>query len=111
MNAAARLMHQNVLSRGWVVSVLLSKAQFSFFMLIAATLLSALSVVYVSYSTRTLNATIQQTFSERNRLHMQWSQLLLEKSTWIIQARVQNIAENKLDMIIPTNKSVVIVNE
>ncbi len=44
-------------------------------------------------------------------LHVQRGQLLLERSTWMMQARIQPIAENKLGMIIPDHKSVVIVHE
>ncbi len=111
MNAAARLLNQGALSRGWVMSVFLNRTQVILFALIVVTVMSALSVVYVTNTARTLNAGIQQTLTERDRLHIQWGQLLLEKSTWVMQARVQNIAEGKLGMMVPDHKSVVIVNE
>jgi cell division protein FtsL len=111
MNTAARLLNQNVISRDWVVSVLLTKTQLLMGTLILAVLTSALSVIYVTNTSRTLNASIQQTLAERNHLHIQWGQLLLERSTWIMQARVQNIAEGKLDMVLPDSKTVVVVNE
>ena len=110
MNTAARLLNQNTVSRTWVVSFLLSKTQISFIVLIAAMLASALSVVYVSNEARTLQANIQQTVAERQRLHVEWSQLLLEKSIWVTQSRIQQEASGKLDMIIPDSKSVVIIN-
>jgi cell division protein FtsL len=111
MNAAARLLKQGNLSRSWVISVILTKTQFSSLMMIAAVLISALSMIYVTNSSRSLNASIQQTLMERNQLHIQWGQLLLEKSTWITPARVQHIAEEQLNMVVPDSKSVVIVNE
>lgn len=111
MNAAARFLSQSTVSRTWVVSILLSKAQFSLFTLIVSTLISALSIVYVTNTTRSLNANVQQALAERDHLHVQWGQLLLEKSTWIMQARIQQIASHKLGMVIPNSKSVVIVNE
>jgi cell division protein FtsL len=111
MNAAARLLSHGNLSRSWVVSVILSRAQFSSLVMIIAVLVSALSVVYVTNTARCLNASIQQTLAERNQLHIQWSQLLLEKSTWITPARVQQVAESNLGMVVPDNKSLVIVNE
>lgn len=111
MNSAARLVSQSTLSKAWVFSVLLSRKQFVLFGLISAVLISALSIVYVTNTTRSFNAALQQILTERDRLHIQWGQLLLEKSTWIMQARVQQIAEDKLGMVIPNNKSVVIVNE
>jgi cell division protein FtsL len=111
MNAAARLLNQGSLSRGWVITVFLNRTQFAMFALITCVLLSALSVVYVTNASRSLNANIQQILTERDQLHIQWGQLLLERSTWIMQARIQHVAENKLGMMIPDNKSVVVVNE
>lgn len=111
MNTAARLLSQNTVSKTWVISFLLSKAQFSLYLLITSVLISALSIVYVTNTTRSLNANLQQTLTEREHLHIQWGQLLLEKSTWITQARIQKIASDKLDMMIPNSKSVVIVKE
>jgi len=111
MNAAARLLSQSTVSRTWVVSVLLSKAQYSLFVLILGVLVSSLSIVYVTNVSRSLTATTQQAFAERDRLHVQWGQLLLEKSTWLMQARIQQVASDKLGMVVPDSKSVVIVNE
>lgn len=111
MNAAARFLNQGVLSRGWVMSVFLSRSQVMGFGLVVSVLISALSVVYVANTTRSLNAGIQQTFADRDKLHVQWGQLLLEKSTWIMQARVQNIAEGRLGMVVPNSQSVVVINE
>ncbi len=111
MNAAARLINQGSLSRSWVVSVVLSKMQFSTLVLAIAVLVSALSIVYVTNTSRSLNAYVQQTLVERDQLHIQWGQLLLEKSSRITPVRVQTIAESHLNMVVPDGKSVVIVNE
>jgi cell division protein FtsL len=111
MNAAGRLMNQGVLSRGWVVSIVFHRTQMPLVCVVFAALVSALSIVYVTNSSRGLNADLQQALLERQQMHVQWGQLLLEKSTWIMQARIQNVAEDKLDMVMPNNKSVVVVNE
>lgn len=111
MNTAARLVNQSILSRGWVISVFLKKSQLPLLAMVISVLLTALSVIYITNTTRSLNANIQQTLAERERLHVQWGQLLLEKSTWIMQARIQNLAEGKFGMLIPDSKSVVVVNE
>jgi cell division protein FtsL len=110
MNAAARLFNQGVLSRGWAVSVFFSKAQVSTIVLIIGVLASALSIVYVTNNTRTLNAGLQQTYYERDQIHNQWGKLLLERSTWMMQARVEQIAEDKLGMFMPDSKSIVVIN-
>lgn len=111
MNAAARFISQSGASRTWVVSVVLSKIQYSSIVLIAAVLMSALSIIYVTNSARTVNADLQQALAERDQLHIQWGQLLLEKGTRTRQARIQQEASQQLDMVIPNSKSVVIVNE
>lgn len=111
MNTAARLVNQDVLSRSSVISVLLQKSQLPLLVMIISVLLTALSVIYITNATRSLHANIQQTLAERERLHVQWGQLLLEKSTWIMQARIQNLAEGRLGMLIPDSKSVVVIGE
>lgn len=111
MNAAARLMQQSVISRSWILSFVLSRVQTSFIVLIAALLVSALSMIYVTNVSRSLNANIQQTLFERNKLHIAWGQLLLEKSTLTMQTRVEKLAEQEMGMQIPDHQSVVIVNE
>lgn len=111
MNAAARMFNQGALSRGWAISFLLQRAQVSTIFLVLAILASALSTVYVTNLTRSFHAALQQTAIERDHMHVQWGQLLLEKSTWMMQARVQQIAEEQLAMVYPDHKSVVIVTD
>jgi len=109
MNAAARF-NQGVLSRGWAISVFLTRVQFSTLIVGLTILSSALMMVYITNCTRCLNASLQQSLVDRDHLYVQHGQLLLEKSTWMMQARVQQIAEDKLGMVVPTGKSVIIVN-
>jgi cell division protein FtsL len=111
MNAAARLAYQGVLSRHLVFSHLLSRRQFAIMLLIISVLLSALSIIYVTHATRDMYASYQHNLVERDHLHMERSQLLLEQGTMIMQARIQRIAENELNMIIPGHRSIVIVRE
>jgi cell division protein FtsL len=111
MNAAARLVHQNVLSRRLLWTHFLSRRNLVVAMLALAVLLSALSIIYVTHVTRILHAAYQHNLAEQDRLHVERGQLLLERSTWMIQAHVQQIAEEKLGMIIPDSKSVVIIHE
>lgn len=111
MNAAARLVHQGTLSRHLVLSHFLTRQQMALFGLMFAVLLSALSVIYVTHLTRILHANYQHNVLEQGRLQVERGQLLLERSTWMMQARIQQIAESKLGMVIPDHKSVVIVHE
>jgi cell division protein FtsL len=111
MNAAARFASQNTLSRGWILSLLWLRVNFSTLILSVLVLSSALSLVYITNAARSLNASYQEALSESDHLRIQWNQLLLEKSTWVVQARVQEIAENKLGMMIPDRKSIMILNK
>lgn len=111
MNAAARLVHQSILSRHLVFTYLLTKRQMTVIALALAVLLSALSIIYVTHTTRILYANYQRNIVEQDRLLIARGQLLLERGTGMMQARIQQIAENKLGMVIPDHKSVVIVHE
>ncbi|MCC2666987.1 MAG: ftsL [Gammaproteobacteria bacterium] len=110
MNAAARLYNQGVLSRGWVVSVFWAHLEFPLFALIFSVLFSALSLIYMTNSVRGLNARIQQSLVEHDQLRIQQGQLLLEKSTLMMQAHIQNMAEKNLDMVVPEAKAVIMVD-
>ncbi len=111
MNAAARLVHQNILTRQFVIAHFFSRAQLMMAGLAFAVLLSALSTIYVTHVARILHANYQHNLVEQDRLHVERGQLLLERSTWMIQSRIQQIAENKLGMMVPDHKSVVIIHE
>lgn len=111
MNAAARLVHQNAVARHLVLVHLLTRKQMSLLFMAAAVIFSALAVVYVTHTSRVLYATYQHALSEKNQLHVERAELLLERGTWMMQARIQQYAESKLGMVQPDHKSVVIVHE
>ena len=111
MNAAGRLIHRSVLSRHLVRTHFLNRWQFAIAMLVLAVLLSALSIIYVTHVTRILHATSQHNLVEEDQLHVQHGQLLLERSTLMMQARTQQFAETNLGMVIPDHKSVMIIHE
>jgi len=110
MNAAARLVNNHgVLSRSFLASMFLTSYHFLLLLLVVALLATSLSMVYLTNTTRSLNANFQKTLVTRDRLHVEWGQLLLERSTLTMQSRIQNIAENHLAMVFPEGKLVVVV--
>jgi cell division protein FtsL len=111
MNAAARLVHQSVLSRQLLLTHLLSKRQVMVLVLALAVVFSALSVIYVAHTSRILHAAYQHNIVEAEHLQVEHGQLLLERSTLMMQARVQQMAEKELGMVVPDHKSVVIIQE
>lgn len=111
MNAAGRLVHQHALTRHLIQVTFLSRQQLTVLVLVLAVLLSALSTIYVTHTNRVLQANYQHRLVEQGRLQVARGQLLLERSTWLMQARIQQIAENKLGMMLPDHKSSVIIRE
>lgn len=111
MNAAARLVHQHVLTRHLVYAHFMTKQQLGMMLLVLSVLVSALSVVYVTHLNRTLYADYEHNIIEQNHLTVQRGQLLLERSTWMMQARIQQIAEKQLNMIVPDHNKTVMIHE
>lgn len=111
MNAAGRLVHQGTLYRHLVLTHLLTRRQLAIVVLASAIILSLLSTIYVTHVTREMHANVQRQLQEMEHLSVLRGQLLLERSTWMMQARIQQIAEKKLGMIMPNQQSVVIVRE
>lgn len=111
MNAAARLLNQGVLSRSWVFSILISRSQLSGLILMLTLLFSALSVIYVTNMTRGLNAAFQKMLIERRQIELQWGQLISEKSTWTMPLKVEEVAAQQFDMVMPDHDSTVTVSE
>jgi len=111
MNAAARLVHQNIISKHVILTHLLTRQQFGVMVLALAVLLSALSTIYITYVNRILHATYQRNVTELTRLNIQHGQLLLERSIWMGQSRIQQIAEKKLGMVIPDHTSAMIIHK
>lgn len=111
MKTTARVLNQRILPRSSVFAIALTRAHLMVMAMAVGFFISALSIVYVTHSTRCLTSSIQQMLTEREHLRVQWQQLLLEKSTWIMQAHVQKIAEDNLQMVVPDHQSTVIINE
>jgi cell division protein FtsL len=109
MNAAARLVHQGVLFRHIVFASSWARRQFLVCLFTLGVLASAFCMIYVTYTTRMLYANCQHELIEHEHLIMRRGQLLLERSTLMRQARVQRLAENQLDMVVPDHQSIVIV--
>ena len=77
--------------------------------LVIALLLSAFGVVYIKDLNRRLFIQYQALRHEKMQDLIQWGKLLLEQSTWSTQSRIQQIAQRQLGMIVPSAKSIVLV--
>lgn len=79
------------------------------FGLAAALLSTAMGVVFSTHESRKLFVELQGLQKTRDELNAEWGRLQLEQSTWATHGRIEQIANNKLDMVNPSAGSVVIV--
>ena len=78
--------------------------------LIVGVLISAFGVIYAKDLNRRLfidDETLQQ---QQQQSDIEWSKLLLEEAAWSTQARVQQLAQHQLNMIIPSSRKIVFVS-
>lgn len=107
MNAAARLVDRQVIGRAIATSAV--QTMWPIMALLLAVLLSALSLIYVAHMRREMHATFQREERMHDKLNVEQGQLLLERSTLMMQSRVQQIAETELDMVLPNHKNTVMI--
>ncbi len=72
-------------------------------------LMSSVAVVGASHETRRLYRSLQEQTAHRDRLESDYERLLLEQSAWANNTRVDQVAHQQLDMIVPANNKIVIV--
>ena len=77
------------------------------FVLWLAVMVSALGVVYSTYNTRIKFNELEVLRREHNRLQIAWGQYLLEKSTWASFGRIEKIASEELNMVVPSANQIV----
>jgi cell division protein FtsL len=111
MNAAAKFLSQRTMSRNWVLVSFFTRTQLVLSIFLFMVFMSAFSIIYIANITRGLHASLHQGRYEHSRLFAQQGQLLLERSTLGMQARIQHVAERTLGMVVPNHQSVVMIHE
>jgi cell division protein FtsL len=109
MNAAAKVMSQSNFFSGQLSDCRLSKQLWMQVALVCSVLISALAVVYVTNSHRLAFSQLQASVQQAHQLELQWGQLLLEQASLATPARVQELASEKLEMMLPTAKQTIIL--
>ncbi len=109
MNAAARAIHQTNLFSGQWADVRLSKPLCLQIALMLAILISAFAVVYITNLHRMTIVQLQLADQQSHELQLQWGQLLLEQASLATPGRVQQLAEEKLHMVLPADKQTFIL--
>ena len=103
MNAAAREINQSNIFNGHLRDMRISKFNCLQLALLLAVLLSALAVVYVSNLHRLTLSRLQVAEQHMHDLELNWGQLILEQASLATPARVQQLATEKLHMLLPAN--------
>jgi len=104
MNAAAKQLTQRNVFNGHFSDMHLSKQSCFQLVLLSAVLCSALAIIYTTNLHRMLCSQLESAQQQAHRLELQWGQLLLEQASLATPARVQQLAEDKLQMVLPTDK-------
>jgi len=111
MNVAVKTLNQSTLIDQREPLVILGGKQLAMLALSIIILASAFSVVFVRDINRQLMNQLQVLENTQSNLHNEWSQLLLEQSTWASQARIQQIATQDLSMVVPKTRSTIIIDQ
>lgn len=97
MNAAAKMIHSHQFIQGYRIDKRM-------LFLVSTVLLSALSVIYITNMSRTTLSQLEQEIQQSHQLELQWGQLLLEQASLATPSRVEQLASDKLHMILPSEK-------
>ncbi|CDZ78627.1 cell division protein FtsL [Legionella massiliensis] len=109
MNAAARAINQSNFFNGQLLEMRLSKRLCFLLTLMLAVLVSALAIVYTTNEYRLNFIELQRLEQQANQLQLQWGQLLLEQASLATPARVEQLASEKLEMRLPTDKEIYVL--
>jgi cell division protein FtsL len=88
---------------------LMQQSLWSVFFVGLLVLSSAMAVVYIKHLYRNVHTQLQNLRDQRDQLHIEWTQLLLEQSALASDMRVEQIARDELGMIFPAPDKIVII--
>ncbi|MDO8845526.1 MAG: cell division protein FtsL [Methylicorpusculum sp.] len=77
--------------------------------LVVGLLGSALAVIYSKYQSRLLFIDIQKQERELDRYEVEWGQLQLELTTLAEENRVEQIAREKLRLVLPQREAIIYI--
>lgn len=112
MSTSVRTFYQRrEVSRNYQHTAADSKPSFLTWVLAMIVLLTGFAVIYVADMNRRLSISLEEANNLQNQLRLDWGQLLLERSTWSTQSRIQAIAVQQLGMQTPASGQIVIIKE
>ncbi len=109
MSAVARAILSSDFTRGRIKDFMLEGEVLLAIFLACLLLASMLGIIYIRGHERQLTSELQYNRQQYDDMQVTHSQLLLEKATWSQQSRIQDIAQAKLNMQLPSSKNVITV--
>jgi len=100
-------MRKTVIS-GPFSNIVMTKQLAIFLLLGVLVLAQSLGVICIKQTKRSLHSQLQRLYATRDKLQVEWSQLLLEKGTWIAAVRIERVAREQLGMVVPEKVNVII---
>ena len=87
----------------------MSKTNSLAILLIIGVMISSLQVINAKHQNRQAFVALQQLKKQQDQMETEWGQLQLEQATWAAHGRVEKIASQQLEMVIPPTGSVAII--
>ncbi|MCW8831536.1 MAG: cell division protein FtsL [Gammaproteobacteria bacterium] len=78
-------------------------------LLFMAVLSSAIMTVYSKHQSRKLFVELQELKHQVDALNTEWGQLQLEQSAWSGHGRIEQVARERLSMVMPSAEEVVFI--
>ncbi|PHR84551.1 MAG: cell division protein FtsL [Colwellia sp.] len=79
------------------------------YILLALVVISAFSVIYYTHVNRQTTSELEQLFTQRDELDIEWRNLLLEQSSLAEHSAIESKAKKLLNMKRPDTKSEIII--
>jgi len=77
--------------------------------LLLAMFSSAIAVIDARHESRKLFVQLQLAERQRDQMNEEWGRLQLEQATWATHGRIERLAREKLDMVVPPSDQMVLV--
>lgn len=111
MNAAVKAVSVNDFSMGRMSRLMVSKNSLVLMVLLFLAMASAVAVIYFRGLARELTSQYESLQQENQELTLKHGQLMLEDTAWSTQARIQALAQSELNMTLPEEKGIVMVQK
>ncbi len=109
MKIEQRKLTQRMVGRGGPLPQMFANNISGMMILGLFTLASAIGTIYTKHLKRSLHIQLEQLQDSRDKLHVEWTQLLLEEGTLGSDVRVEKVAREQLKMITPVQSHTVVI--